>query len=107
MTRDELKLKILAAYSDKEWEMLRQDIQRAADPIRQEFPEALILSNESCDRCKKCTWPDSPCRFPDKCFHSIEGYGFLVSELAQRAGIRYLHGPGSVTFFGAVFYNRH
>jgi predicted metal-binding protein len=81
-------------------------VQRAADQIRQEFPEAMILSNESCDRCKKCTWPDSPCRFPDQLFPSIEGYGFLVSELAKKAGIRYLHGPGSVTFFGAVFYNR-
>lgn len=25
MTRDELKIKILAAYSDEEWEMLRRD----------------------------------------------------------------------------------
>ena len=25
LTKDELKLKILAAYSDEEWEMLRQD----------------------------------------------------------------------------------
>ena len=85
----------------------KENVQCAAVPIRQEFPEALILSNESCDRCQKCTWPDSPCRFPGKCFHSIEGYGFLVSELAQKAWIRYLHGSGSVTFFGAVFYNRH
>lgn len=85
----------------------KENVQCAADPIRVEFPEALILSNESCDRCQKCTWPDSPCRFPGKCFHSIEGYGFLVSELAQKAGIRYLHGSGSVTFFGAVFYNWH
>ena len=64
----------------------------------------LVLSNESCDLCKKCTYPDSPCRFPDKMHHSIESYGFYVSELALQAGIKYNNGSSSVTFFGAVLY---
>ena len=67
--------------------------------------EYLLLGNEGCGRCKECTYPDSPCRFPDRLFHSIEGYGFIVSELAQEAGIRYNNGPGTVTFFGALLLN--
>ena len=66
--------------------------------------EFLLLGNEGCDRCTKCTYPHSPCRFPDLLYHSIEGYGFIVSDLAQKAGIRYNNGANTVTFFGALLY---
>lgn len=64
-----------------------------------------ILSNEGCGRCRKCTWPEAPCRFPDHLYHSIEGYGLLVSQLAKEAGIRYHNGAHSVTYFGAVLFD--
>lgn len=67
--------------------------------------ETLLLGNEGCGRCRKCTYPDQPCRFPDLLIHSIEGYGFIVSELANAAGVRYNNGANTVTFFGAVLWN--
>ena len=66
-----------------------------------------VLSNESCDRCKNCTYPDDPCRFPEELQPSIEGYGFYVLELARLAGIKYINGQSTVTFFGAVIYNEN
>ncbi len=72
--------------------------------LKGQLGRMMILSNESCGRCKDCTFPDEPCRFPDDLHHSIEGYGFYVNELAGQAGIRYTNGPGTVTFFGAVLY---
>lgn len=75
-----------------------------ADNAKTLIPNALILSNEGCNRCKECTYPDAPCRFPDKLYPSIEGFGFIVSELATKAGIKYNNGPNTVTFFGAVLY---
>ena len=74
---------------------------RALDPVLSDF---LLLSNEGCGRCTECTYPDSPCRFPGLLHHSLEGYGFLVSELAEEAGICYNNGPGTVTFFGALLF---
>ena len=62
----------------------------------------LLLSNEGCKRCGTCTYPDAPCRFPDKLFPSLEGYGILVNRLAQSAGIPYVNGPNTVTYFGMV-----
>ena len=80
-------------------------IARALDKkLRGKLEPMQILSNESCDRCKTCTYPDEPCRFPDELHHSIEGYGFYVSELAELAGIKYMNGENTVTFFGAVLY---
>ena len=33
----------------------------------------ILLSNEGCTRCKECTYPESPCRFPDRLFPSLKG----------------------------------
>ena len=80
-------------------------VDRFAEAVKEHMDDALILSNEGCGRCRDCTYPDAPCRFPDKLYPSIEGFGFIVSELAQQAGIKYNNGPNTVTFFGAVLYD--
>ncbi len=61
-----------------------------------------LLSNEGCKRCKKCTWPDAPCRFPELLFPAIEGYGIYVAKLAQKAGLKYINGQDTVTYFGML-----
>lgn len=66
----------------------------------------LMLSNEGCDLCRECTYPDAPCRFPQRAHGSLEGYGIMVSELAGQAGIRYINGPNTVTYFGALACHR-
>ena len=75
---------------------------RGLDPALSSF---LLLSNEGCGRCAKCTYPDEPCRFPDLLHHSLEGYGFVVNELAKEANVWYNNGPNTVTFFGALLFN--
>ena len=67
--------------------------------------ETLFLANEGCSRCPECTWPDSPCIFPDKLHHTIEAYGFNIAKLARKAGLHYNGGQNTVTFFGAILYN--
>ena len=65
---------------------------------------ALLLSNEGCLRCAACAYPE-PCRFPDRLFPSLEGYGILVNKLAESAGVPYLNGPLTVTYFGLLCTN--
>jgi predicted metal-binding protein len=64
----------------------------------------LLLSNESCIRCTKCTYPNSPCRFPDMLFPSVEGFGISIASLAEHAQISYFNGKNTVTYFGTVLY---
>ncbi|HIV13348.1 MAG TPA: hypothetical protein IAA63_09455 [Candidatus Pullilachnospira stercoravium] len=52
--------------------------------------------------CSECTYPEAPCRFPDRSHGSIEGYGIMVSDLANQAGINYINGANTVTYFGAL-----
>ena len=74
------------------------------DDLKKKGVDFHALGCEGCHLCEKCTYPDAPCRFPDKLYPSIEGFGFIVSELARQAGIRYNNGPDTVTFFGAVLF---
>ena len=67
----------------------------------------LLLSNEGCGRCSSCAYPDAPCRFPHLLHHSLEGYGFVVNELASQAGIHYNNGTNTVTYFGALLFKEH
>lgn len=72
--------------------------------VNAQMTDFLLLSNESCIRCEKCTYPDSPCRFPDILFPSIEGFGILVATLADAAKIAYINGRNTVTYFGMLLY---
>ena len=74
------------------------------DRVKRVLSSYILLSNEGCMRCEKCSYPEAPCRFPDRLFHSIEGYGFVVSNLARQAGIHYLNGKNTVTYFGAILF---
>ena len=59
----------------------------------------------SCPVCEKCTYPDAPCRFPDKARSAMEALGIDVVALAADRGITYDHGAGTVTYFSIVFYH--
>ena len=73
--------------------------------VSQELDDYLLLSNEGCDQCRECTYPGAPCRFPELTHGALEGYGILVSELAGQAGIRYINGANTVTYFGGLAYH--
>ena len=66
--------------------------------------EFLLLSNEGCKRCANCTYPSAPCRQPERLFPSLEGFGIHVAKLADSAGIKYMHGEHTVTYFGMLLY---
>lgn len=62
----------------------------------------LPLGSGGCYLCDSCTYPDSPCRHPDKAIASLEAYGIFVSELAKKVGINYINGQNTVTYFGLI-----
>lgn len=66
--------------------------------------DMLVLSGESCSRCSKCTYPDAPCRFPEKLAPSVESYGVEVNRLAKTVGVNYINGANTVTYFGCIMF---
>ncbi|MDR1409653.1 MAG: DUF2284 domain-containing protein [Oscillospiraceae bacterium] len=77
---------------------------RVDDRLKDVLTDYLLLGNEGCGICEDCAYP-SPCRFPDKVYGSIEGYGIFVNKLAEQAGVLYNNGENTITYFGAVLYN--
>ena len=56
-----------------------------------------------CEICAKVT--NEPCRFPKLAMPSLEAYGINVSQLAKTAGMKYINGQNTVTYFGAVLFS--
>ena len=61
--------------------------------------EVSALGCEGCILCEKCTYPDAPCRYPDKAIPSVEACGINVVELARNIGLNYNNGSDTVTYF--------
>ena len=66
--------------------------------LRPLFPRMLAVGAGACTRCKKCTYPDAPCRFPDKAYASMEAYGMLVLEVCKANGMTYYYGPNTIAY---------
>ena len=58
----------------------------------------LPIGSGACTRCASCTYPDAPCRFPDKTFASMEAYGMLVTQVCQDNDLPYYYGPCTIAY---------
>ena len=81
---------------------------RVLDEILEKMKEDgvlfMALGCEGCKLCEKCTYPDAPCRFPEKVIPSVEACGINVVELAEKTGINYNNGTGTVTYFCIILF---
>ena len=68
------------------------------EQLLETWPDLLALGAGTCTRCKQCTYPDAPCRFPDKRISSMEAYGMVVMETCKANGMGYYYGPQSIAY---------
>lgn len=62
------------------------------------WPNLLALGAGTCTRCKECTYPDAPCRFPEKRVSSMEAYGMVVMETCKANNMGYYYGPEHIAY---------
>lgn len=77
-------------------------LQDIADILRQENRDFMVLGCAGCTLCKKCTYPDAPCRFPEKAVVSVEACGIDVVQLAKNLKLNYNNGTNTVTYFCVI-----
>ena len=75
------------------------------DKLLPELPDMLPLNAGGCNRCKECTYPDAPCRFPEKAVSSMESYGLYVSDVCKKNNVAYNYGPEKMCYSGCFLYN--
>ena len=63
---------------------------------------AMFMGTGGCRICKKCTYPDAPCRFPNKAFPSMEACGLLVSKVCTDSGLAYNHGQNTLAYTACI-----
>jgi predicted metal-binding protein len=71
-----------------------------------QFKRRLYLGAGGCTLCEVCAKrTNEKCRHPDRAVPSLEAYGVNVSALAKAAGMKYINGQNTVTYFGAVLFD--
>ena len=68
--------------------------------LKADFPNMLALGADTCKLCKVCTYPDAPCRMPDKVIAPIESYGLIVNDICKIAGVDYNYGKLKIAYTG-------
>ena len=66
--------------------------------LREAGVPVLALGAGCCGRCKVCTYPDQPCRFPEEMTSSMEAYGMLVTQVCKDNGLAYYYGPDKIAY---------
>ena len=72
--------------------------------VQANVPASFVLGAGGCTLCGTCTYPDAPCRFPERKNISVEACGINVSVLCAKCGLDYIHGPNTVTNTGVVLF---
>ena len=78
---------------------------KAVALVREFDPGCLPMGAGGCNICKECSYPDEPCRFPDKAFTSMEAYGLYVAAECKKAGLEYNYGPNTLTYSSCILFN--
>ena len=68
------------------------------------FKELLTLNAGSCSICATCTYPDAPCRFPDRAIVSVEACGIDVNNTLVSCGLKYNNGKATVSYVGMILF---
>lgn len=76
----------------------KENFSKCEKMLRERFPDMLAMGAGCCQKCKVCTYPDEPCRFPKEAFSSMEAYGMLVTQICQDNHMKYYYGPCTIAY---------
>lgn len=73
--------------------------------LKKETPDMLSMGAGGCNSCSECTYPDNPCRLPDKLASSMEAHGIFVNDLCTKCGLKYNYGPEKMAYTSCYLFN--
>ena len=68
--------------------------------LEKDYPNLLAMGVGGCSKCETCTYPDAPCRFPDRMASSMEACGLFVSKVCTDNNLAYNYGPNKIAYTG-------
>ena len=95
-----------------DWEGMKDTEERhkktfleTAEKLRKIAPGFLPLGAGTCTLCRECTYPDSPCRQPERRISSMEAYGILVSDICSGNQVKYYYGTKTIAYTSCYFFD--
>jgi len=76
----------------------KENFTRMRTQLSKKYPGMLALGAGECKLCDACTYPDEPCRFPEKMEVSMEACGLFVSKVCKDNDLKYNYGTDSIAF---------
>ena len=90
-----------------DWEGIQETAEKQSENyskmwamLKKEYPDLMAMGTGACTKCKECTYPDAPCRFPDQLVSSMEACGLVVSNVCTANGVPYNHGKDTICYTG-------
>ncbi|MGM9659873.1 MAG: DUF2284 domain-containing protein [Faecousia sp.] len=78
---------------------------RLNEQLRKQHADVLALGAGCCTLCKTCTYPEEPCRFPNKQISSMEAYGLVVLDVCKANQLPYYYGKCTISYTGCFLFN--
>lgn len=95
---DHFDLQVIHAAEERHRKMFDTLVRQA----RILLPGCLPLGSGGCRRCHQCTYPNRPCRHPDKVYPSMEAVGLWVSDVCKHSGLEYYYGSDTLTYTAVI-----
>ena len=91
---DDFDIDTIQSTSEKH----KRDFDTLIEKLKQRYDDILPMGAGTCTICETCTYPEAPCRFPDKSYSSMEAYGLWVSKVCELSGVPYNNGRQTITY---------
>jgi len=75
------------------------------DVLDRDYSDVLAMGAGACMLCEVCTYPDEPCRFPDRMSASMEACGLFVSKVCTDNSLAYNYGQDRIAFTACFLIN--
>jgi len=76
----------------------KENFSKMREDLNKKDPSIIAMGAGECKLCDKCTYPDEPCRHPDKKEVSMEASGLFVSKVCTDNNLKYNYGPEHIAF---------
>ena len=76
----------------------KENFGRMMAELSKKHPTLLAMGAGECRICETCTYPDNPCRHPDKMETSMEACGLFVSKVCSDNDLDYNYGQEKIAF---------
>jgi len=76
----------------------KENFGRMREALEKENLAVLAMGAGKCEICQTCTYPENPCRLPDKMEVSMEASGLFVSKVCTSNNLAYNYGSDHIAF---------